>query len=147
MFLASHCCADIFVPVLNHIFNPSLSQQYFSALWNQSVVVSVLLQNSTSVSNFRPISILNNFSNLFELVIYDHISHYPKFKISPYQHGFSKSTSAITNLISYADFISPLFSFQRQDDAIHFDLSNTFDLVPHSVLLHKLRVLGFLVAM
>jgi hypothetical protein len=36
---------------------------------------------------------------------------------------------------------------QRQSDVIHFDFSNTSDLVPNSLLLHKPSVLGSLVAM
>jgi hypothetical protein len=31
---------------------------------------------------------------------------------------------------------------QRQADVICFDLSNAFDLIAHSMLLHKLRVFG-----
>jgi hypothetical protein len=88
------------------------------------------------------ISILNNFSKLFELVIHDHISHYLKFKLNPCQHGFTKSKSTITNLVSYLETISPLVTSQGQADAICFDLSSAFDLVPHTPLLHKLSTFG-----
>jgi hypothetical protein len=77
------------------------------------------------------------------MVIHDHVSHYLKSKISPNQHGFSKIKSACTNLVSFVDFITPLVCSQRQADAIYFDLSNAFDLVPHSLLLHKLSAFGF----
>jgi hypothetical protein len=95
---------------------------------------------STFVSNYRPIFLLNNFSKISEFVIHDHVFHYLKFKISPYQHGFSKTKSTSTNL--YVDFISPLVGSQRQVDAIYFDLSNAFGLVPHFLLLHKLSAFG-----
>jgi hypothetical protein len=98
--------------------------------------------NSASVSNYRPISILNNFSKLFELVVQDHISHYFKFKLDACQHGFTKSKSTITNLATYLEFITPLVTSQGQADAIYFDLGSAFDLVPHTPLLQKLSAFG-----
>jgi hypothetical protein len=61
------------------------------------------------------------------MVFHDHISHYLKSKINLYQHGFSKTKSASTDLVTFVDFITPLVCSQRQFDAIYFDLSNAFD--------------------
>jgi hypothetical protein len=70
-------CSEIFVPVLKHIFDLGLYQQYFPTIWKQVVIVPVFKKgNTASVSNYRPISICNNFSKLFELVIHDRVSHY-----------------------------------------------------------------------
>jgi Notch-like protein len=64
-------CSEIFVPVLKHIFNLSLTQHNFPTVWKQAAVVPVFKKgNTASVSNYRPISILNTFSKLFELVCY-----------------------------------------------------------------------------
>jgi hypothetical protein len=87
------------------------------------------------VSNYRAISLVSNFSKLFELIIHDLISHYLKSKISPYQHGFTKAKSTSTNLVAYVDYIAPLVGSKRQADAIYFDPSNAFVLVNHSLLL------------
>jgi hypothetical protein len=38
--------------------------------------------------------------------------------------------STITNLVTYLEFITPLATSQSQADAIYFDLSSTFNLVP-----------------
>jgi hypothetical protein len=86
-------------------------------------------------------------NELFEFVIHDHVSHFLKFKISPYKHGLSRTKSTGTNLVTHADFISPLVGSQRQANAIYFDLSYAFDLVPHCLLLlllllHKLSAFG-----
>jgi hypothetical protein len=135
-------CSDILAPVLKHIL--SLAQQCFPALWKQVAVVPIFKKgNSASVNNYRLISILNNFSKLFEYVIHDHASHYLKLKLNPCQHGFTKSKSTTTNLVTYLDFITPLVGSQRQVDTVYFDLTSAFNRVPHSLLLHKLSALGF----
>jgi hypothetical protein len=89
------------------------------------------------VGNYRPISLLNNFSKFFEFVVHSHMSHYFSSKLDPNQHDFVKTKSTTTNLMTYLDFISP-FVFSEQVDSVYFDFSSAFDLVPHSVLLHKL---------
>jgi hypothetical protein len=62
-------CSEIFVPVLKHIFNLSLTQRYFPAVWKQVAVVPVFNKgNTASVSNCRPISTLNIFTNYLNLL-------------------------------------------------------------------------------
>jgi hypothetical protein len=101
--------SEVFVPVLKFILNLSLSQQKFPTLWKQAAVVPVFKKdNCASVSNYRPIPILNNFYKVFEFIIHDHVSHYFKCKLNPCQHGFTKSVSSITNLVKYLDFFLPL---------------------------------------
>jgi hypothetical protein len=59
-------CSDVFTPLLTYIFNLSLTSVTFPSLWKQTAVVPVFKKgNSTTVSNYRPISILNNFSKTF----------------------------------------------------------------------------------
>jgi hypothetical protein len=89
-----------------------------------------------SVSNYRPISILNNLSKILECITHDHVSHYTK--VHPNQHGFSKSKSTVTTLVTFLDVVTPAVRSQRQADAVYFDVSNAFDLVPHNLLLRKL---------
>jgi hypothetical protein len=129
-------CSTIFAPLFKYTFNLSLSQEHFPAQWKKAVIVPSLKKGNTSfVSNYRPISLLNNFSKVFEFAIHDHMSHYFKHKLHPSQHGFLKYKSTTTTLATYLDFISPLVSSQRQVDSIYFDLSSAFDLVPHPRLL------------
>jgi hypothetical protein len=95
-----------------------------------------------AVSNYRPISVLNNFTTLFELIIHDHVLHY--FKLDPNQYGFTKSKFTGTNLVMFLNFMIPVVRGQRHGDAVYSDLSNSFDLVPHNLLLHKLCSFGFI---
>jgi hypothetical protein len=129
-------CSAIFIPILRHIFNLSLTQQHFPTLWKEAAIVPVFKRgNHAAASNYRPISILNDFSKLPEFIIHNHVLHY--VKLNPNQHGFTKSKSTVTNLVTFLDFMTPVVRCQRQADGVYFDLSNAFDLVPHNLLLHK----------
>lgn len=82
-------CSELFVPILKHIFNLSLSSRTFPSLWKRSVVVPALKNGDASlVTNYRPISLLCGFSKVFELVIRKRMLFYFRQKITSLQHGF-----------------------------------------------------------
>jgi hypothetical protein len=134
-------CSAVSIPILRHVFNLNPTQQCFPAVWKEAAIVPVCKRgNDASARNYRLISILNNFSKLLEFIIYDHVSHY--VKLNPNQHGFTKSKSTVTNFITFLKFMTPIVR-SHQADAVYFDISNPFDLVPHNLLLHKLSSFGF----
>jgi hypothetical protein len=117
-------CSEIFVPVLKHMFNLSLSNGVFPSLWKEEAVVRIFKKGSCAVmTNYRHISLLNNFSKFFEIIIHDQLSYYFKSKLHPSQHGCIKSKSTVTNLITYLNTVTPIVSSQGQMDAIYFDLT------------------------
>jgi hypothetical protein len=66
-------CSTIFTPLLKYIFDLSLSQEHFPMQWKKAVIVPILKKRrSSSVSNYRPITLLNNSPRIFEFVIPDH---------------------------------------------------------------------------
>jgi hypothetical protein len=109
---------DILIPVFKFIFSLSSSQQIFTILWKQAAVVSVFKEGKAALkNNYGSISSLNTFSEIFGIIIHEHISHHLKSKSKPYQHAFIKSKSAFTNLIAYLDLIIPLIHSQHRVDA------------------------------
>jgi hypothetical protein len=60
-----------------------------------------------------------------------------KSKLNSSQHGFIKSKSTTTNLVTFLDFGTALVCSQGQVDSVYFDFSNAFDIFPHALLLHK----------
>jgi hypothetical protein len=90
------------------------------------------------VSNYRPISVLNSFSKIFEFIIYDHLYCFFKYRLNPSQHGFHKHNSTTTILVTYLNTAVPYVNTQGKTDSVYFDLSNAFDIVPHNLLLRKL---------
>jgi hypothetical protein len=141
--LLSRVVLSCFALLLRHISNTSLLKRKLPTLWKQAAVVPIFKKgNSTLVTNYRPITILNNFSKIFESIIHDQISFYFKFKPHPSQHGSIKSKSTATNLVTYLNSITVSVSSQGQTDTIYFDPSQAFDKVSHTLLLHKLNSYG-----
>jgi hypothetical protein len=93
--------------------------------------------NSAIVSNYRPIYILNNFSKIFEFIIYDHLHNFFKCRLYPSQHGFRKFNSTATNLVTYLNSIIPSVSSQGQTNSVYFELTKAFDVAPHNIILRK----------
>lgn len=65
-----------------------------------------------------------------------------KFKLHPIHHGFIKSKSTLTNLVTYLNDALPSFYSQGQFDCVDLDLSEAFDKVPHFLPLNKLSNFG-----
>jgi hypothetical protein len=85
---------------------------------------------------------LNKFSKIFENIVHDHLSFCFKFKLHPNQHGFVKSKSTVASLVTYPNDVLPSVCSQGQFDSVHFDLSQAFDKVTHTLLLDKLSNFG-----
>ena len=54
-------------------------------------------------SNYRPVSILSNFSKIYERCIYDQLSTYFENFLSKFQFGFRKKYSAQQCLVALID--------------------------------------------
>jgi hypothetical protein len=64
--------SEILATILKFIFNFSFSQQQFPTLWKQAAIVSVFKKEDKTVSviNYRPTTIINNVSKIFEIIVH-----------------------------------------------------------------------------
>lgn len=133
----------LLAPILCKIFNLCLDVGVFPTAWKTSIVVPVPKGgNVNSVKNYRPISLLTNFSKLFERIVFNHLIFNIKCQLSPNQHGFLSGRSTVTNLVSFLQYTAPAVLDRNQVDTAYFDLSKAFDVVDHNLLNIKLKKIG-----
>jgi len=94
--------------------------------------------------NYRPISLLPNFSKILEKVVSNClITFLEDHKIlSDSQFGFRNGHSTIHPLMLFMNNLTSALKKKQYSTAIFCDLRKAFDMVNHNILLDKLKNLG-----
>lgn len=136
-------CGGALVNVLCHLFNASLSSKCFPECWKSSFIIPLFKKGARhDIKNYRGIAKLSSIPKLFESIITDDLSFKVKSVISPFQHGFCKGRSTVTNLLTLTSLISDGFKHKCQTDVGYFDFSKAFDQLNHRILISKLSNYG-----
>jgi len=95
-------------------------------------------------SNYRPISLLPNFSKIFEKVMYCRLESYVVSKniLSSSQYGFRHNHSTYMALLDMYNKISSATDDKDYAIGIFIDLSKAFDTLNHKILISKLQYYG-----
>lgn len=137
-------CGEVLVTPLVKLFNLSLSSRSFPFIWMDAKVTPILKSGDAQlVSNYRPVSVLNNFAKVFEMSLYARIFPLVKDTITEVQHGFFEGRSTTTNLTYFTQFVSQALDSNSQVDVVYTDFSKAFDRISHSIILSKLSTFGF----
>lgn len=137
-------CARAFSLPLSILFKSSISSSSFPRLWKSSFIIPIHKKGSKSdIDNYRPIAKLSCIPKSFESIIYSSLSETCKSIISPNQHGFVPNKSTTTNLLEFSSDIIGAFISKSQVDCVYTDFSKAFDKLSHSVIVLKMRRLGF----
>jgi hypothetical protein len=136
-------CASVLAYPLQLVFNLALKTCRFPEIWKLSSISPIFKKgNRTQVENYRPISLICNFSKVFESILYDTLFASVRNTISEFQHGFVSGRSTVTNLCSFTQFVAECFDARLQVDVVYTDFSKAFDRLDHRILLCKLREFG-----
>ncbi|XP_045463755.1 uncharacterized protein LOC123673311 [Harmonia axyridis] len=99
-------CIGVLVLPLKHIYDLILKTSTFPTRWKAAKIIPVLKKGDSSIiSNYGPISILCNFSKLFEIILFNAIYPRVRSSVAAEQHGFMKKRSCSTNLITFSQFV------------------------------------------
>ena len=93
-----------------------------------------------SIDNYRPISILPFFSNIFERLMYNRLLDDVKINnvLSPNQFDFREKHSTYTALLKLIDEISEEIDNKNVSVDVFIDLLKAFDTINHDILIKKI---------
>ena len=137
---------------LMHIINLSLQSGIYPDRLKTAKVVPIYktvvpiykTDDPELFKNYRPISILSNFSKVFERVMYNRLIEFiERFEILYcYQFGFRKNNSTNFALIHLTNKIATAIDQNKITAGVFVDLSKAFDTLNHQILFSKLERYG-----
>ena len=144
MRVIKHSFPSISAPLTN-IINLSLQKGIFPDKLKLTKVISIYKANDPSLfTNYRPISLLSNFSKFLEKVMYNRITEFVEQYNILYrcQFGFRKNHSTSHALIHLINKISSAIDQRETTVGVFLDLSKAFDTLDHQILFTKLEHYG-----
>ena len=107
----------------------------------QTITPTYKSGDRTDPANYRPISITSHVIKIFERVLRKKIVQHIEGNnlISNKQHGFRKSRSCLTQLLSHVDSVLKCLNSGDEVDTIYLDYAKAFDKVDHKILPRNLN--------
>ena len=133
------------VSLLTHICNLSLKSGKVPDKMKIAKVVPIYKSgNIQDFGNYRPISVLPQFSKILEKVFYNRLINYIEKQqiLVKNQFGFRHKHSTGNALITLIETITDAFENNEFSIAIFIDLKKAFDTIDHVILLDKLFFCG-----
>ena len=135
--------AGIIADPLAKLFNISISSGGYPTLWKYGQVTPVFKKGDENLkSNYRPITVLVSFNNIFERILSIQLCGYFQDKLSPYLSAYRKYHSCQTALLRLLEELRTALDSKEHAAMVGIDLSKAFDCLPHELLLSKLKAYG-----
>lgn len=131
----------IFVLLINKMFKDGS----FADCLKHAIVTPLFKHGcKLTISNYRPISVLNCISKIIEKILYFRLIKFLKNNriISDHQYGFTQNSNTLSSAMHLMDNIRQGLDKKKCVSALFIDLSKAFDMVNHELLLLRLRQIG-----
>ena len=144
MYTVKQFVASLIEPLYHIIFKSFETGEIPEQLKIAKVIPIFKTGDKTLPDNYRPISLLPNFSKIFEKVMANRLTTFLETNnlLCEEQFGFRKSHSTLHPLVHFLNNISDAKNKNKYSIAIFCDLKKAFDTVDHQILLKKLYNLG-----
>ena len=131
------------MPLIELIFNACVSFNYFPPSWRSAKVIVLKKPNKDcyeTVSSFRPISILNSLSKLFERILHTRLKKLAVDNqwFSHNQHGFREGKSTETAVTDLVNHIECSWKAKKTVACAFLDIKSDFDAAWHPMILRGL---------
>lgn len=139
---------DVMISVvkpLTHIFNLSFQSGIFPDNMKIAKVIAIYKKgDSHLLSNYRPISLLPQFSKIIEKLFEIRLSSFIKKHklINEHQYGFQENRSTEMAVIELVENLTSAIENKNYSIGIFIDLKKAFDTTDHKTLLKKLEMYG-----
>lgn len=138
---------EFVVTPLVYIYNLSLEQNVFPDKLKLAVIKPLHKGGDpTNINNYRPISLLSNFSKIFEKIIKSRLMAYLEANklLSKNQFGFRPGIGTEDALYNTTKFLYNELDKSNKVIAVFLDLTKAFDTVDHQILLDILQCFGIM---
>ena len=133
---------------LQRLFTASLRLGFFPTPWKIASVIALRKPGKSSyaeVRSYRPISLLNHLSKLFEGIVNRRLKTWMEFNqiLSPFQWGFRPGRHVQGACWRLIEAVTSALHARDQVQAVALDIQAAYDSVWREGLLHKMKQKGF----
>jgi len=132
---------------VTHICNKSISTGIYPERLKFSIIKPLFKKGvRTSLSNYRPISLLTTFSKVIEKALYNRLIGHLNINslLNPQQFGFRRNLSTDNAIFNLTHEILKALNSKMIVGSIFFDLEEAFESINHALLINKLPQYGIL---
>ena len=135
--------APIIVTPITKIINLSISVSKYPDMMKEACITPIFKKdNRLRKENYRPISILNTFSKVFERYILEKLTPFFNVTMSQFLSAYRKNFSCQNVLLRLIEQWIQHLDSNKVVGAVLMDLSKAFDCLPHDLLIAKLEAYG-----
>ena len=128
-----------------YLVNSSIKQGIFPSELKIAKVFPIFKAGDEQlITNYRPISVLNFFSKIFEKVVANYIVDFLESNNILYEHQYGFRKGHFTNhaVITLIERVAKTLDTGKIVVGVYLDIRKAFDAINHPILLRKLYSLG-----